>query len=107
MYALVAPSTPRRTCDSVQAITSTLRMARQAMVSLREVATAQRRALRSTIDMEALDEVDEVGTRRGHRSRVAQHLEEPGVAAHHGERGDHAALLAVQFVEREGARPGA
>src|SRR4051794_39992250 len=106
MYALVAPRTPSRTCASVQATTSTIRRARQTMVSFSDVATAQTRDLRSAFDMEALDQVDELGTGGALRARIAQHLEEPGVAVHHGERGDHAGLLYGEVVEREGAGPG-
>src|SRR5206468_10056650 len=102
-YALTAPRVPRRICASVHATTSTIKSARQAMVSLREVSASQRREL-ILVKVEALQEVDEVGPRGGDRPCISNHLHEPGISLEERQASHHAALLlafAGEVVDRE------
>src|SRR4051812_8935403 len=108
MYALTAPRVPMRTCASVHATTRIINRARQTMVSLREVSPSQRRDA-ILVKVEALQEVDEVWPGRRHRTGIADHLHEPGVALKDQHASDHPALrraLAGEVVERKWARLG-
>src|SRR5690349_19691833 len=95
MYWFTATYTPRLTCASVHATTSTMRSARQAMVSFRDVSASQIRLVRSVrgIEAQAPQQVVEVGPGGFDLRLVAQHLDEPGAAVRLEQRRDHARLL--------------
>src|SRR5574338_153717 len=109
-----APQVPRCTCARVQATTSTISAARQAMVSFSEVSASKsaRSAWRISVrgvKAEALQEGDEGGAVGADGLGVAGHLDEPGVALGEGEPGHHPAPLlpvAGEVVDRERAGPG-
>src|SRR5438270_12426884 len=78
MYVLTAGSTPRLTCASVQATTSTIKRTRQTRVSLRDVSASQARALIRGVTAQALEEAGEIGSDGANRIGVPEHLHEPG-----------------------------
>src|SRR3954468_10188573 len=109
MYAFTAPNTPIWTCARVQATTSTIKSTRQMMVSLRDVSASTIRCLIRGIEVQAPQEVEEVGTGRGDGVLVAEHLDEPGALLGDEDRGEQPALLvavADEVVDRDRTRLG-
>src|SRR5437867_474371 len=109
MYAFTAGSTPRVTCASVHATTSTIKRARQIRVSLRDVNASQARPLIRGITAEALEEASEIRSHSANRTGVPEHLQEPGVPVDGRKPGDQPALLlpfAREVVDRDGPRLG-
>src|SRR5436190_18820363 len=74
------------------------------MVSLREVSASKTRRLARSIEMQALQEVDEIGPGGSDRALVSEHRDEPGALVGDDDGGEQATLLVA--VAHEGERRG-
>src|SRR5690349_8283342 len=96
-----------RTWASVQTNTRTISSVRQAMVTLRDASASRRRVLVRGIEAQAPQEVDEIGSRRGDRGFVSEHLDEPGALLGDEDGGEQPALLVAFACELvDGYRAG-
>src|SRR3954469_232687 len=95
-YASTAAREPIRTWASVHATTSTIRSARQTMLTCKDARASQARTANGLVrgdDMDAFHERDELLASSADRSGIAEHLDEQGSAVGRRERHDHPALL--------------
>src|SRR5512142_3271435 len=98
---------PSRTWARVQATTSTISSARQAMVSERDVMASHSFRLARFIEAEAPEQLHEVLAGRADRAGVPRELDEPGVSLDLGEARDEplpGSAAAREVVDLEGPR---
>src|SRR5207248_1514643 len=87
---------PIRTWASVHATTSTIRSARQTMLTCNDARASQARTANGLVrrdDMDAFHERNELLASSAYRNGIAEHLDEQGSASDRRERHDHPALL--------------
>src|SRR3954463_12894323 len=94
-YASTAAREPIRTWASVHATTSTIRSARQTMLTCKDARASQARTANGLVrgDMDAFHERDELLASSADRSGIAEHLDEQGSTFDRRERDDHPSLL--------------